>query len=744
MGKKKQKPQPHNKRLESLSLSRNQKSRREEIARLIYNNAIRTIRDHQSESESYMRSLDYDSRRVKRRIQAVIGCVDQVRARVRQICHEEPAFFTIEEDWIEANLHPMVSYDFVETKADMALGAAIWILDKIRDQGEIPEELDCLLNIIPADESFHMPSVWDPCHSEQMIAGMLYAIRHRNDDCTGLDERKYHKSDWDSLDERLYMDPYTIENKHRQTVPSRSVFETMLSLVPEESIQDAVAYYEEKWWEWVTRYYKARAVLVSQEKVIADKLDALAELASKRVEQLTKEADQRKAQARQKNPLLVKKPVFEPLSIGRDLPDLSHQSMLMQARQWEADMDKLEQERAELYQQITALWVGAGMIPTRCDDAILDEFGPEICDAWVGFEIEDPYKFSFAQLYLIDSGSDLPWMYFPGVSLMMTCASTLPWGLLKFRMEPDGVWMHYDEASDEYVPGSQNPDLPKRIKLPTLENWYRFDYLDSQEKNSSWQQMYNLSQVLYEITGCIMPRNLERLYPAIAELDRYGIKGKLTLHPIIYCMSLLSEAKHQNRGSLYHPDFKWSEEETIEAEEILPEETPEALKKRIAELEAEVKKLKTAAYDASREVLEEKQRYAKLEADRENDRQELSDLRELVFHQNQEIYQTDSIEESIEFPYHTERRIVVFGGHDSWAREIKPKLPDVRFIDRTMQPNADLIRNADMIWIQHNALGHMHYYKIINEARRYHIPVRYFSYASAVKCAEQIVRNEND
>lgn len=204
MGKKKQKPQPHNKRLESLSLSRNQKSRREEIARLIYNNAIRTIRAHQSESESYMRSLDYDSRRVKRRIQAVISCVDQVRARVRQICPEEPAFFTIEEDWIEANLHPMVSYDFVETKADMALGAAIWILDQIRDQGEIPEELDCLLNIIPADESFHMPSVWVPCHSEQMIAGMLYAIRYRNDDCTGLDERKYHKSDWDSLDERIH------------------------------------------------------------------------------------------------------------------------------------------------------------------------------------------------------------------------------------------------------------------------------------------------------------------------------------------------------------------------------------------------------------------------------------------------------------------------------------------------------------------------------------------------------------
>ena len=45
----------------------------------------------------------------------------------------------------------------------------------------------------------------------------------------------------------------------------------------------------------------------------------------------------------------------------------------------------------------------------------------------------------------------------------------------------------------------------------------------------------------------------------------------------------------------------------------------------------------------------------------------------------------------IRFPCHTTQRIVVFGGHDSWAREIKPKLPDVRFVDRTVIPNAQLI-----------------------------------------------------
>lgn len=42
----------------------------------------------------------------------------------------------------------------------------------------------------------------------------------------------------------------------------------------------------------------------------------------------------------------------------------------------------------------------------------------------------------------------------------------------------------------------------------------------------------------------------------------------------------------------------------------------------------------------------------------------------------------------------------MIGGHDSWAKEIKPRLPDVRFVDRNMLPNAEMIRCADIVWIQ--------------------------------------------
>ena len=50
-----------------------------------------------------------------------------------------------------------------------------------------------------------------------------------------------------------------------------------------------------------------------------------------------------------------------------------------------------------------------------------------------------------------------------------------------------------------------------------------------------------------------------------------------------------------------------------------------------------------------------------------------------------------------------------------------------------------MIKNADIVWVQANSIGHSKYYKILDVVRTYRIPLRYFAYASAEKCAEQIV-----
>ena len=129
----------------------------------------------------------------------------------------------------------------------------------------------------------------------------------------------------------------------------------------------------------------------------------------------------------------------------------------------------------------------------------------------------------------------------------------------------------------------------------------------------------------------------------------------------------------------------------------------------------------------------------------EEQRQELSDLRELIYQQANE--HSDEYEqakdEEIEFPYETAMCIAVFGGHDSWLKVIRPMLPRVTFIPRGQFPNEDLIRSQNAVWIQTNAIVHKDFYKIVNVTRANHIPVYYFGFANAKKCAMQIVKYES-
>ena len=125
-----------------------------------------------------------------------------------------------------------------------------------------------------------------------------------------------------------------------------------------------------------------------------------------------------------------------------------------------------------------------------------------------------------------------------------------------------------------------------------------------------------------------------------------------------------------------------------------------------------------------------------------NEAQERHDLRELIFRQQDGSYESLQPSKNISFPYSTDSRIIVFGGHESWVKEIKHKLPTIRFVDRTAIPNANMIRNADAVWIQANAMCHSHFHKIVDEAKKSGIPIRYFSFASPIKCAEQLAQED--
>ncbi len=712
----------------------------EEAVRSVYHRYMKDVNKRRAENQRYYGGLDYDSGRIKRRISATAATMEAFKARFHRACPSVPDGFDFETDWIEANATPRMAYDMEEQFKAGLLGAAIWMLDMIRDRGDIQAVAELLPdNIDPV--SVGMPDVWDPCHSEEMLLGMLSVLQNRNSDCIGI---RNPEKDTGSPKNRYYFDSYTVENLHKQDVSSRVAFEKILSHIPDTEIDCAVASYMEKYWDVVERYYKSRIVYAQEEADISAAIDRYNSHVDSATIELAQVTQAKSPLAPMSKPMLPSMMQGMPVAFPQGQPGASfaaasqYQKLIQTARRLQEEKEALDERWDEIGDRISELWCDSSCFLFKPREWIVEQYSEQIADIWDGFEIEDPYALCFAFLYLVDQGSNYPWLYYPGVTLFSMVMDTLPWCRTAYKGDPEGVWDHFDPDTMELVPGSVKTELPKRIKVPELESWNRLQYLDQYEDELGYQEKVSLAQVMYEVTGCIMPRNLQRYYPALLDMDAYGITGKKALHPLIYCMNLLGEGKYRSR-KLPRMDWKADEQQDeSEIQDCVQAESTEELKAQISALLAEVRKLKQTIYEADRELREVKNNHTAQEQKAALDRQELADLRELIFHLQEDVYDIEPEDAGISFPYHNYQRIVVFGGHDSWAREIKPRLPDVRFVDRDMVPNAELIRRADIVWIQANAISHAYYYKILDETRKYSIPVRYFSYASALKCAEQL------
>ena len=120
---------------------------------------------------------------------------------------------------------------------------------------------------------------------------------------------------------------------------------------------------------------------------------------------------------------------------------------------------------------------------------------------------------------------------------------------------------------------------------------------------------------------------------------------------------------------------------------------------------------------------------------------ELVDLQELVINRDTDVKEVP--EQIISFPYYTKKRTVIFGGHDTFLKEIRKRLPEVKYVNISNYGfNVDIVRNADVVWVQTNCISHTQYARILKAVRTYGIQLRYFSCASARKCAEQIVEED--
>lgn len=94
--------------------------------------------------------------------------------------------------------------------------------------------------------------------------------------------------------------------------------------------------------------------------------------------------------------------------------------------------------------------------------------------------------------------------------------------------------------------------------------------------------------------------------------------------------------------------------------------------------------------------------------------------------------------------YKINGKLVIVGGHDTWLKIIRQALcGNVKYIDRERDFHFSVLQNADAVWIQPNAMSHKQAHKVMKYAKLYKVPVRYFGFASAQKCVEQIMGGSN-
>ena len=660
---------------------------------------IEAINQEGQKQENIFEKYDLTSSCSKRRINGAVKGVKTAREELKGIIPQAniDAYFAFTNKLIMKGGY---NYD-IDRCSWTTAAAAIWILDELT----LENKLDKLFDILPGyDENdspkdLIVPPLHHPMYDTYLINSLIQLIRHRNtsklfDGATGALNWNEDKAEKDE-DSRL----------------NREKFEQIISLIDPKAIEAAVKKYESKVWEF---YKLAFSANYSLEERIA-KLESEQEEIER---ELSNQLLQNKGQ--KPNNVLIFNPKPETLSFDDLLNNPDRERLLKRQNQIDSELE-------ELY------WITFTELSLPNDrekvtnklkkKRIITE---DLANQLITFHVDDPFETAFALLYLLDTKSQIPWYYYGSLSVAYTMLDQLPF--------------------DAPIELPENPKLLSEFNDALYKHrysGYRWDdKTDASGEIINRTVAKNLSQLMFSRSLTLFPRVVSEQPGAEDYLESLGDidDGEREAYSLTFHL-MNAEKLRAGDFSAYRKLLK--ELESFKAEFEITNETEdiEALKAENTRLRKKNQELITSINSMISDKKKADEQARLFKGVNEEQSAELTDLRELVFILNNESTREEPVQQEIKYPFKTGKRIVSFGGHVSWIKEIKNKLPDVVFISPNMQPNTDQIRNADTIWIQSNCIGHSEFYLIINTARNAGVPIRYYTYASAEKCAEQIVNS---
>lgn len=702
---------------------------------------------------------DFSDTIINRRMKTIDSWRDAVIDRYKELPGFSDPYLNISM-FTRVNFSLFGSINIVEYRHFILLAAALWYLDQVT---EIDGWREKIASFLPTDESVLdsvvLPEIWHPRYDTDLIRAVVYVFMTRYGDKIEIDGGA------DGAD-RAIINSENAKGCCISNPPAAEDYKSftgLISLIPQCKVEILMEVYKEKAMEWLDRLYRCLSpYIVEMQQYITEvnRASDCYEVTAEEMEWLAKTCSlsSRKAALNAKVPPQNNQVLNNPLLVNPSVLTtvLNQQSSLQSVLSRSARYDSVlpEANRMLFLNDQASFFMSkdgnAFKAFSECLSTVISlindigkngflidctEYIDEVASQMVPLDISNPYALCFAFLMLVETGDDFPWLCGLNVGFLNEIATHFPWSTEPYHTIRDDFWPVFSEEEKLSEGGTITDD---KIE-------WQVDLIHWREKKYGEAQM-SLEQILYKETGCVLPQDITKYQRLSPELEKMGISSKDT-EALLILMAAFGQARRQLDLPL--PDEEVSEEQAAEvkegettgdiAEAVHLQEEINALWAALRQKREELHKAEIAKSTAEKEREEMKE-----ERDREH--QELADLRSLVFSLQKDGKLVDEPDVPVEAacstksPYEVQASTLVFGGHDSWKNAIKPMLTgNVRFIDKDYLFNTNIIKNADMIWIQTNAISHKMYYRIVDTARVLKKPIRYFSNASASKCADQVM-----
>ena len=198
------------------------------------------------------------------------------------------------------------------------------------------------------------------------------------------------------------------------------------------------------------RYYRCRSIYALQEIQLDNDYKDFYAKAEREAKAMAQQKQKAKDALASGSPLSM--PAAIPTPAYGTLPSAAHADIMRFAAQMKEGEKRLEERSQAVEDSVSDLWFYLRHQVSRSYEESVETLGKEVTDIWADFTIENPYELCFGFLYLLDNGSDLPWLYFPGVNLFAWNASYLPWNGFGYDEEEDPYWdLWLDIRSEEHT-----------------------------------------------------------------------------------------------------------------------------------------------------------------------------------------------------------------------------------------------------------------------------------------------------